>query len=183
MKEEIMARAKYQVLVIPYFIENNIVKYCIFNRSDMDIWQFIACAKAITHEYRHVFQIFYANMFNDERAKRWRSELSTLVNTSNMDNEGMNYINQELELDAFAFTKYYLMNYESIIVKNKIVGYDEVINKYISFNYKFLQKFMVYPIGINMANIAQDRIEFLYKYVKCMLMVRLIKMKFQLRKI
>lgn len=37
-----MTRAKNQVLVIPYFIENNNVKYCIFNRSDMDIWQFIA---------------------------------------------------------------------------------------------------------------------------------------------
>jgi len=37
-----MARAKYQVLVIPYFIEKNIVKYCIFYRGDMNIWQFIA---------------------------------------------------------------------------------------------------------------------------------------------
>lgn len=37
-----MARAKYQVLVIPYCIENNIAKYCIFRRSDMDVWQFIA---------------------------------------------------------------------------------------------------------------------------------------------
>lgn len=37
-----MARAKYQVLVIPYHIEIDIIKYCIFYRSDMDIWQFIA---------------------------------------------------------------------------------------------------------------------------------------------
>lgn len=37
-----MARAKYQVLVIPYHIENGKAKYCIFHRSDMDIWQFIA---------------------------------------------------------------------------------------------------------------------------------------------
>ena len=37
-----MARAKYQALVIPYYIENNTVKYCIFYRSDMNIWQFIA---------------------------------------------------------------------------------------------------------------------------------------------
>lgn len=37
-----MARAKYQVLIIPYYVENQIVKYGIFHRSDMDIWQFIA---------------------------------------------------------------------------------------------------------------------------------------------
>lgn len=38
-----MARAKYQVLVIPYRIDDNGVSYCIFKRSDMvDCWQFIA---------------------------------------------------------------------------------------------------------------------------------------------
>lgn len=34
-------RAKYQVLVLPYKKENNI-SFCIFKRSDMDCWQFIA---------------------------------------------------------------------------------------------------------------------------------------------
>ena len=37
-----MARAKYQVLVIPYHVENGNVKYCIFKRNDMKVWQFIA---------------------------------------------------------------------------------------------------------------------------------------------
>jgi dihydroneopterin triphosphate diphosphatase len=37
-----MARAKYQVLVIPYYVEKGNIKYCIFKRSDMDAWQFIA---------------------------------------------------------------------------------------------------------------------------------------------
>ncbi|MGI6334420.1 MAG: NUDIX hydrolase [Saccharofermentanales bacterium] len=37
-----MARAKYQVLVIPFLIENDNVKYCVFYRNDMDVWQFIA---------------------------------------------------------------------------------------------------------------------------------------------
>ncbi len=96
---------------------------------------YVECAKAIAHEYRHIFQIFYANLFSDDRAKRWREELSTIVNTSNMDDEGSNYISQELELDAFAFTKNYLNEYESIKVKNKIDGYDEVTDKYILLNY------------------------------------------------
>ncbi|EHI99482.1 NUDIX hydrolase [Clostridium sp. DL-VIII] len=37
-----MGRAKYQVLVIPYIIQDNIIKYAVFHRSDMQVWQFIA---------------------------------------------------------------------------------------------------------------------------------------------
>lgn len=37
-----MARAKYQVLVIPYIIKDNIINYAVFHRSDMQIWQFIS---------------------------------------------------------------------------------------------------------------------------------------------
>lgn len=92
---------------------------------------YVECTKAISHEYRHVFQIFYANMFNDDRARRWRAELSTLVNTSNMNNTGSNYISQELELDAFAFTKYYLETIEGLIVNHLNTTYEKVISKYI----------------------------------------------------
>ena len=37
-----MARAKYQVLVIPYSIRENKARFCVFRRTDMEIWQFIA---------------------------------------------------------------------------------------------------------------------------------------------
>ena len=38
-----MARAKYQVLVIPYKKTEDGVLYCVFKRSDIaDCWQFIA---------------------------------------------------------------------------------------------------------------------------------------------
>ena len=37
-----MARAKYQVLVLPYQRQGGKVLYCIFKRSDMDAWQFVA---------------------------------------------------------------------------------------------------------------------------------------------
>ncbi len=37
-----MARSKYQVLILPYCVTDKIVKYGIFHRSDMDVWQFIA---------------------------------------------------------------------------------------------------------------------------------------------
>ncbi len=35
-------RARYQVLVLPYRRESSTYRYCIFKRSDMDLWQFIA---------------------------------------------------------------------------------------------------------------------------------------------
>lgn len=37
-----MARAKYQVLVLPYKRFKDEILYCIFKRIDMGIWQFIA---------------------------------------------------------------------------------------------------------------------------------------------
>lgn len=92
------------------------------------------CAKCIAHEYRHVFQLFYVHIFTDERSKRWKKELQGAINSSNMDGSGTNYITQEIELDAFAFTKFYLENYESIPVINKVMGYDQIIDKYLIIN-------------------------------------------------
>ena len=92
------------------------------------------CAKSIAHEYRHVFQIFYVNLFSNERSKRWKKELHGVINSSNMDSNGSNYIAQEIELDAFAFTKFYLENYESIPVINKVPGYNQIIDKYLIIN-------------------------------------------------
>ncbi len=37
-----MARAKYQVLIIPYMIQDKFIKYAVFHRSDMEVWQFIS---------------------------------------------------------------------------------------------------------------------------------------------
>ena len=37
-----MARARYQVLVIPYCIQDDQVQFCLFRRSDMGIWQLMA---------------------------------------------------------------------------------------------------------------------------------------------
>ena len=37
-----MARAKYQVLVLPYKKLDDEILYCIFKRSDIGVWQFIA---------------------------------------------------------------------------------------------------------------------------------------------
>lgn len=37
-----MARARYEVLVIPYRIDGERAQFCVFKRSDMEAWQFIA---------------------------------------------------------------------------------------------------------------------------------------------
>ena len=36
---------------------------------------YVETAKCIAHEYRHVFQIFYVQIFFDERSLRWKKEL------------------------------------------------------------------------------------------------------------
>ena len=48
-----------------------------------------------------------------------------------MDSNGSNYIAQEIELDAFAFTKYYLEEFENMKVVNKIDKLDLNIHEYI----------------------------------------------------
>ena len=45
-----------------------------------------------------------------------------------------NYIGQEIELDAFAFTKYYLEKYEGMVVTHPSDEYEKVIKIYISAN-------------------------------------------------
>lgn len=37
-----MARARYQVLVLPFVRAGGAAKYCIFKRRDMGIWQFVS---------------------------------------------------------------------------------------------------------------------------------------------
>lgn len=72
---------------------------------------YIECAKSLAHEYRHVFQIYYANLMNDELAKIWRDELWTAKNSNNINinnaTEFTEYSLQMIEIDAEAFTVYY----------------------------------------------------------------------------
>lgn len=96
------------------------------------------CAKCIAHEYRHVFQIFYANLFDTEPARRWKGLLGTQINSSNMKEDGSDYLEQELEIDAFAFTKFYLEYYEKMQVVNRIEGLDKYLDLYIEKNIRIM---------------------------------------------
>ena len=98
------------------------------------------CAKSIAHEYRHVFQIFYANLFDTEIARRWKKLINggAIVNSSNMCDDGSDYIGQELEIDAFAFAKFYLETYEGMEVINRIDGLDKYLDLYIEKNKRIM---------------------------------------------
>lgn len=101
-------------------------------------WKVGTDGRAIPIKKIHVFQIFYANLFKTELAIRWKKLLPNLVNSSTINANGDNYINQELEIDAFVFTKFYLKEYEHIDVQNKIEGLDKYLDLYIMKNRSIL---------------------------------------------
>ena len=96
---------------------------------------FLECAKCITHEMRHVFQLFYVELFDDDTSRRWKKELAVAVNSSNINDDGSNYFTKEIEIDAFAFTKYYLEHHYNIKAPSKISGLDMILDAYIDKNY------------------------------------------------
>ena len=79
---------------------------------------------------------YFMSLFSNKRSKRWKKELQGVINSSNKNINGSNYITRN-EL-AFAFTKFYLENYESIPVINKVPGYDEFIDKYLEINIRIM---------------------------------------------
>ncbi len=74
---------------------------------------FLESAKCITHEMRHIFQIYWANLMDDKFARIWKEELAQAKSSANINvnsNEYNDYSLQAIELDAFAFSQYYLRN-------------------------------------------------------------------------
>lgn len=91
-----MERAPYNVLVLPYKIENSDIQYCIFKREDMKIWQFIAgggeddelpldAAKRETFEEAGIVSTKFisltsmchvaANQFSEKAQKSWGDKI------------------------------------------------------------------------------------------------------------
>ncbi len=133
-----MARAKFQVLVIPYIIQNNQVKYAMFLRADMNIWQFIAgggedsetpieAAKRESNEEANIdYNMPYypldtccsipAEIFNIADRKRWGENCFVITEFSfavNVKDEKFNLSNEH--------TKYNWVDYESAM---KLLKYD-----------------------------------------------------------
>ena len=78
------------------FIEGN---YILINEKIKD--NIIELVKAITHEYRHAWQVYYVFENNDSIAKRWKEELNAYQAGTNSND----YFLQSIEIDAFAYTK------------------------------------------------------------------------------
>ena len=130
LKEQVADHLGIEVLPIKYKIMTDDSRlyakegYVAINLKYKD--NFIETAKSITHEYRHAFQIYYARLMNDARALRWREELGMAKN-----GDSVLYLGQELELDAFAFTKWYMKKYLEKEIIHPNDKYEKVIEMYI----------------------------------------------------
>lgn len=108
------------------YLENEYIAINIKHKNN-----FLECAKCLTHENRHVFQVIYCNIYDNARSARWKQLLSTQINSTNLNGNYDKYLSQELEIDAFAFTRYYLKKFHNINVENKIKGFDFLLDNYI----------------------------------------------------
>lgn len=80
-----MARARYQVLVLPYKKQDDRLLYCIFKRSDMDAWQFIAGGG----EEEDVLPLISAKREAYEEARiPWDKKYDILETTCSISTEG-----------------------------------------------------------------------------------------------
>lgn len=93
---------------------------------------FIECAKCITHELRHVYQIYYTQFINDNLSRVWKNEIADAKNSNSFINTqaNANYKLQAIEVDAFAFTQVYLKKL-NVVVKDPDARYQNMIDQYI----------------------------------------------------
>ena len=98
---------------------------------------FSECAKCIAHELRHIFQTFYAFISKEAKAKRIREELKNPVELDPADITSITrYCLQEIEIDAYAFTKWYLKKYHNIDVIHESYDYEKIIILYMNKYFK-----------------------------------------------
>ena len=100
---------------------------------------YLECAKAVTHEYRHWFQLNWVSYMDDNLSKRWSKAFKNAISLENADllnniEESTTYAMQDIEIDAFAFTKYYLEKYEGLVVIHPNEQYEDIIRLYITSN-------------------------------------------------
>lgn len=96
---------------------------------------YIECAKSLAHGYRHVFQIYWASIMDDDLARLFKEDLASTKNSENINvndnNELMEYSVQVIEVDAEAFATYYLKKYENIELRKKPEWFQRLIEAYI----------------------------------------------------
>lgn len=105
-------------------------EYIAINTKYKD--DYLECIKSVIHELRHVYQVMYASTSTDKRAKVFKEELASPVELDPKDSKSITkYYMQAIELDAFAFTKWYLKEFQSIDVIHPSIDYEAIICAYI----------------------------------------------------
>ena len=108
-------------------------KYVEINKKYKENYE--ETAKCIAHEnigiYSKSSMLDYFKMKDQPDGKVL---FRTQIKPSTLNDDCSNYINQELKVDAFAFTKFYLEKYEDIDVINRIDGFDKYLDLYIEDN-------------------------------------------------
>ena len=93
---------------------------------------YIECAKCLCHELRHVYQLFYTKLSDSPKALRMKNEfISPIILDTNSQESIIQYMMQEIEIDACAFTKWYLKRYLNINITHPMREYEGIIKEYI----------------------------------------------------
>lgn len=94
---------------------------------------YLECAKCICHELRHIYQLKYISESNDKRALRMKEEFDNAVELDPTNQDSINrYSLQEIEIDAYAFTKWYLKNKLGYYVIHPSEQYEMIISAYMN---------------------------------------------------
>ena len=92
------------------------------------------CLKCITHEYRHLYQLYFIALFKDDTsplgdiARIYQDNFKHYVDVE--DYEG--YMIQTIELDAYAFTKVYFKKLFGLDIKISNDDYSKIVDEYIN---------------------------------------------------
>lgn len=103
--------------------------------SDRFLTKYAYAAYCLAHEYRHVFQVYWASLMDDDLARLFREDMVNAKNSDNIngnnEEELLEYSIQTIEVDAEAFAVYYLRTFEDIYLKNEQEWFQRLIEAYI----------------------------------------------------
>lgn len=105
--------------------------------SPLMLETYINSLKSLVHEMRHQYQYKCLKdqtiKENPELVESWKEELSVERKPLDQTNQESvdEYYSLMVELDAYAFTKWYLKNKYDIYITHPNIIYDEIISQYI----------------------------------------------------
>lgn len=99
----------------------------IFNKEE--------AIKSLVHEYRHLYQYIVIQMHEDHPLhKSWSNNFNNVINWDTLNNDQADYekyVLQPLEIDSYAYTKYFFEHYLEMPINMFNGQLDDVLNEYI----------------------------------------------------